>query len=60
MPTLAPTPPTNSSTPAYGGETSAGADPEGMENQLAIEHSPINIDTPAYPEVELNTNGATQ
>ena len=60
MPTLAPMPPTNSPTPAYGGETSAGADPEGMENQLAIEHSPINIDTPAYPEVELNANGDTQ
>ena len=60
MPTLAPTPPTNSSTPAYGGETSAGLDPSGMENQLAIERSPIKFDIPVHPAAELNANGATQ
>lgn len=60
MSTLAPTPPTNSSTSAYGGETSAAVDPSGMENKLAIERSPIKFDIPVHPAAELNANGATQ
>ena len=60
MSTLAPTPPTNSSTSAYGGETSAAVDPSGMENKLAIERSPIKFDIPVHPAAELNANGDTQ
>lgn len=60
MPPIRPKPPTNLPAPAHGWQTSAGADPEGMDNQLAIERSPINIDIPAFREIELNTNGDTQ
>ena len=60
MSTLAPTPPTNSSTSAYGGETSAAVDPSGMENKLAIERSPIKFEIPVHPAAELNANGDTQ
>lgn len=53
---MPPMSPINLPPPAYGRNSSAGVDPEGIENQLAIERSPINIDIPAYPEVELNAN----
>jgi plasmid stabilization system protein ParE len=54
------TPPTNFPPPAHGGEANEGGDPEGIENQLAIERSPTKFDIPAYPEVELNANGDNQ
>ena len=54
------TPPSNFPPPAHGGEANEGGDPERMENQLAIERSPIKFDIPAYPEVELNANGDNQ
>jgi hypothetical protein len=54
------TPPSIFPPPAYGGEANEGGDPERIENQLAIERSPIKFDIPAYPEVELNANGDNQ
>ena len=57
MPTLAPMPLPNSPTPAYGGETSAGADPKGIKNQLTIKQPVINIGLPVDPAAELNAKG---
>ncbi|HBH72313.1 MAG TPA: molecular chaperone DnaJ [Synechococcales bacterium UBA10510] len=57
MPTLTPMPLPNSSTPAYGGETSAGADPKGIKNQLTIKQPVINIGLTIDPAAELNAKG---